>query len=77
MCNSINRNCGYRERKGDMAESTKRCVACREVLPVSRFYPNPHNSDGLRGNCKRCRNRDRKRSVKARVRTLRATEATG
>jgi hypothetical protein len=32
----------------------KRCSACRNWLPVERFYPSPKQSDGLMTYCKRC-----------------------
>lgn len=37
--------------------STKRCVRCSHVLKVSEFHRESRNSDGLRADCKSCRNR--------------------
>ena len=40
----------------------KQCSSCKEILELSRFQTDLSHSDGLRGQCKTCRNQKAKES---------------
>lgn len=52
----IGSECGHGlnkdENVGEVA--TKRCPKCGRELPVTEFYSNKHNKDGLQDKCKEC-----------------------
>ena len=40
--------------KADFEKGTKVCSKCKRELPISEFYKNKSNPDGLGYYCKRC-----------------------
>ena len=55
---------GNPEDRRKTPEGSKRCPACGEVKPVSEFYSNPSQRDGLDSACRAChiaRRRDYRR----------------
>lgn len=41
--------------KADFEKGTKVCSRCRRELPISEFYKNKRNKDGLQHYCKKCK----------------------
>ena len=50
----IGGECGHGLMKESDGVPTKRCPKCGRVLPVTDFYTNSHNKDGLQDKCKEC-----------------------
>ena len=44
----------------------KKCTHCKEMIPLSDFYPDKARSDGLQTVCKKCNNEMAKKSKKNR-----------
>lgn len=50
----IGSECGHGLMKEQEEIRTKKCPKCGRVLPVTEFYTNCHNKDGLQDKCKEC-----------------------
>lgn len=51
----------------DFEKGTKVCSKCRKELPISEFYKNKYNKDGLQNLCKNCENKNNKKYMKTRL----------
>ena len=53
---------------------TKKCPKCGKVLPVTEFYTNIRNADGLQDKCKTCQKEWNKEYVKRKREQMKASE---
>ena len=55
-------NCIECYKKKNNLSNCKQCSSCKDILELSRFQTDLSHSDGLRGQCKTCRNQKAKES---------------